>query len=307
MPPDFPAPAAPAVPHKSTFNGPAINSPPAAAPAAPAASPKPAAKPAAPAQEAAEPTPAEQRASEKAAAALKKAQEGAKRWEEQKAARERAERIAAQERERATQASKRAEELERKERQAAQQAQRAKHEEELGKNPADWLKKQAEELLELKEKFREESERREKLEAQIRAEKRAKDQAEAKENFIKASKNAKSYPNLSKLPDALVLAAGIQIAISEGQKGNRLEDDEVLSILEEALAEQQDSTAPKTPAKKSSETNQAAASQNKPADTPRTITSEMSKAYKVPEDFDKLDDRQQRKVLAKMLKDTSKK
>jgi hypothetical protein len=306
MPPEFPAAPAAQTPasHKSTFNGAPLNAPPTPeAPKAPTA--KPAATPA-PSEK-----PAERKAIEKSQEALKKAEDGARRYEEQKAAREKAERALQSERERAAQIEselrKRHEETAKQKRAEEQRALRAKHEEELAKAPADWLKKQAEELLQLKESLEEEKAARLRLENERKQEQREKLQAEAKANFIKASKDAKSYPNLSKLPDALVLAAGIQIAITEGQKGNRLADEEVLAILEDTLAEQPISTASKNPDKKSSDTNQASDTQTKKSDTPRTITSAMSKPFTRPENFDSLDDRQQRKILARLLKENSKK
>lgn len=250
---------------------------------------------------------------EKANAAIQKAKEGARKFAEQKAARERAEKVAEAERQRAYMASQQAqkllEERQRQEREHMLRSQRAQSEKALQDSPLEWLKAQSEELFNEKQRVNEVFHEVKTLKEQLAKEQRTAAQRAAKEEFVKQSSDKELYPNLQKLPSSFILAMGIQLAQAEAQKGNKLSNDEILQQLEEEYAgHQQASSAPvKAPEKKkSAETNQAAATPKK-ADTPRTISSEMGRSYALPADFDRMSDIQQKKELGKMLAALSKK
>jgi hypothetical protein len=248
-------------------------------------------------------------------AAIAKAKEGSRKHREQREARERAERIAVQERQRAIAAQQEVQKLtgekSRQEREANLRQQREKADQEIAENPYEWLKKQADELLGVKELLAEERNARVQLETQLKQERYVVAERKAKEQFVSAAKDKTAYPNLSKMPPAIILAAGIQIVSSEGAKGNKLRDEEILQMLEDTLAGHQADDEPATaskkiPEKKTAETNQVAATPKR-ADAPRTITSDMGKGYQLPTNFDDLPDRAQKKELGKMLAAISKK
>lgn len=267
---------------------PAAKNPPPANAAPPAEAPKPSA-------EEKPPAPAGPSKLERAQQAIAKAEESAKRFREEQSRRQNAERLANQERQRAAELQQR-EAARQKE--AAEQEARAKRlaaDEQLAKDPEGYLKSHTERLLNLEDALAREKARNDALERHLAQQAQSARIEAANREFVKAASDEKKYPNLATVSEAVILPAAHQLAKAHGWG-----DDEILEYLENQLAGHP-KKASKTPEKKPAENHQAAAAP-KQADTPRAISSSMSKGFTMPDNFDKLPDREKKKILAQKYK-----
>lgn len=277
-----------------------MNQPP--APPAPAAKNPPPANAAPPAAEAPKP-PAEEKPPaptgpsklERAQQAIAKAEESAKRFREEQSRRQNAERLANQERQRAAELQQREATRQREAEQQAARAKRMQADEQLAKDPEGYLKAYSEKLLNLEEMVAREKARNDALERHLAQQAQSARIEAANREFVKAASDEKKYPNLATVSEAVILPAAHQLAKAHGWG-----DDEILEYLENQLAGHP-KKASKTPEKKPAENHQAAAAPTQ-ADTPRAISSSMSKGFTMPDNFDKLPDREKKKILAQKYK-----
>ena len=280
---------------------PSMNQPPPPPAAKPAAEAKPAATAPAAAPPAAEPAAAEKAAASKlqrANDAIAKAEESAKRFRENEQRRTQAERTAAQERQRANELAARETTRQREDAQrVARENARKANDERASLKPDELLRRQADDLLNLQEMVQTERARREALEQHIYSEAKARKIEAANKHFLEAASNAKNYPSLAEMHPDVILAAAHQLATSKGWG-----DDEILDYLEQRQLARQPNGASKTPEKKKTAEVHQAATAPKQVDTPRAISSSMSKGFTMPDNYDKLPDRERRKLLVQKYK-----
>ena len=279
---------------------PSMNQPPPPPAAKPAAEAKPAATAPAAAPPAAEPAAAEkaaasklQRSQELIAKVEKDARE--RRELEQRSAQ--AQRTAAQERQRANELAARETTRQREDAQRVAREKARQNHEQLAKSPDEWLKQQADAMLNIQDQLQTERTKREALEQHIYSEAKARKIEAANKHFLEAASNAKNYPSLAEMHPDVILAAAHQLATSKGWG-----DDEILDYLEQRQLARQPNGASKTPEKKKTAEVHQAATAPKQVDTPRAISSSMSKGFTMPDNYDKLPERERRKLLVQKYK-----
>jgi hypothetical protein len=151
-------------------------------------------------------------------------------------------------------------------------------------------------IANVQEQLEQERAERQKLEAQIQAEKSQAALRQAETRFVERASDTKRYPHVAEQPTALVLAAAKHIISVAGAQGYQYSDGEILDYLEREYAAK--SKTPKTQVSSASGANGKSAS---PASS-RTLTNGLSSSrFSVPANWDSLDDASQKKILADQI------